>query len=191
MRHRHEIASRRARTLLFAFGLLIIPATWAQAQGYGYRGYNVPNLYTGIDPGRVGYGGFSSGGYGGTGLGYPAGYGYNVAPGYYGGYGAYGTPGVYGGYGPSVAYGSSYGYPGSYGVGQSFTYSSSYGLPGAYGSYGNVPNFQLNVGSGYGLGGYGINVGGYPGVTNFGYPAYYGGYYRTNVYRPRFRLFPF
>jgi hypothetical protein len=182
MEHWRTFVSGSSGVFCLVLGLMLAPGSLAHAQnGYGYRGYNVPNLYTGIDPGRGAYGGYSPGYAGGYGLGYPVGYGFgygynSIYPGVYGGYGSYGYPGLYSGY-----------------AAPSFSYSSSYGYPG---SFGNLSNFQLNIGTGYGLGGYGVGgyglgLGGYPGYSSFGYPAYYYGGNRSFGFRPRIGLFPF
>lgn len=133
---------RGMRPYLAGLVLSLLLPTLAQAQfPYGYRGYNVPNVYTGIDPiyrtGGLYYPGYSSLGY--SGYGYPgySGYGY---PGLFRRRGfqlfvgnPFGLGGVglsiggfpnYGGYGYPGYYGYGYGYPGYYGYG--------YGYPGGY-----------------------------------------------------------
>ncbi len=131
--------------------------------GYGYTGYNSPNVYSGVSSGVTGYplanlsapGATFLGGYPGVSSaygGYAGGY-----PGYYGrgysGLASGGYPGVYGGgyFGP---YGSSIGYS---------SYSSySFGLPGVVG--GIAPH-----GGGFGIGSVGIGTR-YGGIGGFGVP---------------------
>lgn len=140
-----------------AFSLLLPALAHAQFP-YGYRGYNVPNLYTGIDPyystGSLYYPGYSSFGY--SGYGYPGYSGYGF-PGYYG----YGYPGYYG-----------YGYPGSF-------FRRSPGVQLYIG--GGLGGLGLSIGRrypyyGYGSPAYSTYGYGYPGYSGFGYP---GGYYQT------------
>lgn len=106
---------RSARLLVLALGTLILPASSASAQYFGYGGSGYGGLgYGGFGYGGIGYGYGGYGGYGGLGYG---GLGYGGI-----GYGGYGGIG-YGGYG--------YGYPGygfaGYGAGYPDLYGASLG----------------------------------------------------------------
>jgi hypothetical protein len=141
--------TRAVRASFLALAVLIVPATPASAQFFGYG-------YPGVAFGYGGYGGFGYGlGYGGLGYGYglPGYGGLGSSGGGFGGVGGLGYGGLgYGGFG--------YGYPGYGGFG--------YGYPG-YGGYGYD---GLGYG-GYGYGGVSALGGvGYPGIS--GLNPYFG-----------------